>query len=466
MQTSVLPSSGSVPSLQTTLLHRRQRLADLVGFPVVLWSGGRSPRNFPANAYPFRASSHFLYFAGLSLDHAAIRLDNGRMELFMDDPTAADILWHGAMPTREEIARQIGAEAAYPLEKLAERAAGAATVAVQDSATRQAQAQTLKRGLFPPKHPEGLDRELALALVELRLCHDASALAEMRRAIAITVEAHLAGMAATRTATHEAEVRAAIEAVMTRRGATPAYTSIVTTRGEVLHSDRSIHPLQPGDLMLVDAGAETESGWASDVTRTYPVSGTFSPTQRDIYDVVLAAHDRCIDYVKPGAEYRTLHWRAALTIADGLAQLGILEGDPESLVEQDAHALFFPHGIGHLLGLDVHDMEDFGDMAGYAPGRTRGDRFGLCYLRLDRPLQASMVVTIEPGFYQVDALLNDPERRANYDEFVNWERLEDFRDVRGIRIEDDVLVTETGADVLTAALPTDAESVAQCVREA
>ncbi|MBE9103243.1 aminopeptidase P family protein [Vacuolonema iberomarrocanum] len=459
-----MPASDSIPSLQTTLLHRRQRLADLVGCPVVLWSGGRSPRNFPANTYPFRASSHFLYFAGLSLDHAAIRLDNGRMELFMDDPTPADILWHGAMPTRDEIAQQIGAEAAYPLEQLTHRVVGAATVAVQDTGTRYAQAQALRRGLFPTKRPEGLDRELALALVELRLCHDASALAEMRRAIAITVEAHLAGMAATRTATQESEVRAAIEAVMIRRGATPAYTSIVTTRGEVLHSDRSCNRLQPGDLMLVDAGAETESGWASDVTRTYPVSGTFSPTQRDLYDVVLAAHDRCIDYVHSGAEYRTLHWRAALTMADGLAQLGILKGDPESLVEQDAHALFFPHGIGHLLGLDVHDMEDFGDLAGYAPGRVRSDRFGLCYLRLDRPLQAGMVVTIEPGFYQVDALLNDPERRANFDGVVNWERLEEFRDVRGIRIEDDVLVTETGSEVLTVALPTDADSVAQCVR--
>jgi Xaa-Pro aminopeptidase/Xaa-Pro dipeptidase len=154
-------------------------------------------------------------------------------------------------------------------------------------------------------------------------------------------------------------------------------------------------------------------------------------------------------------EYRQIHLLAAGAIAEGLVELGILRGHPDTLVELDAHALFFPHGVGHLLGLDVHDMEDLGDLAGYADGRSRSDRFGLGYLRLDRPLQAGMVVTIEPGFYQVPAILNDPQRRINYQDMVNWDRLAQFEDVRGIRIEDDVLVTDTGSEILTAALPTD-----------
>ena len=191
----------------------------------------------------------------------------------------------------------------------------------------------------------------------------------------------------------------------------------------------------------------------------FVLEGTFSSTQRDIYEIVLAAHDRAIAAVAPGVEYRTLHLMACETIAAGLVDLGILRGDPQSLVERDAHALFFPHGLGHLLGLDVHDMEDLGDYAGYAKSRARSQRFGLGYLRLHRPLEANMLVTIEPGFYQVDAILNDPQRREAYGDCVDWERLAQFADVRGIRIEDDVLVTNEGAEVLTASLPTQAEAI-------
>ena len=215
--------------------------------------------------------------------------------------------------------------------------------------------------------------------------------------------------------------------------------------------------------MLADVGAEAPSGWASDITRTWPVSGRFSPTQRAIYDVVLAAHDACIAAANPGVEYRELHLLACRVLAAGLVELGILRGEPDSLVEQDAHALFFPHGVGHLLGLDVHDMEDLGDIAGYAPGRRRSDRFGLAYLRLDRPLQPDMAITVEPGFYLVPSILQNPDHRERYRTVVNWERLAQFADVRGIRIEDDVLITPSGCEVLTAALPTVAPQIEQLV---
>jgi Xaa-Pro aminopeptidase len=246
---------------------------------------------------------------------------------------------------------------------------------------------------------------------------------------------------------------------------TCAYSSIVTIHGEVLHNDHYHHPLQSGQLLLADVGAETATGWASDVTRTWPISGKFSSTQRDIYDVVLAAHDACIEQALPGVEYRDLHLLAATTIAQGLVDLGILQGHAQDLVDRDAHSLFFPHGIGHLLGLDVHDMEDLGDIAGYEAGRVRSDRFGLNYLRLDRTLRPGMVVTIEPGFYQVPAILQDPERHSRYQGMVNWVRLAEFADVRGIRIEDDVLITSRGNEVLTAALPTPATAIEQMVIE-
>jgi Xaa-Pro aminopeptidase len=451
-------------TLTDTLKRRRQQLAQRIDRPIVLWSGGYSSRNFLANTFPFRASSHFLYFAGLPLENAAIRLEAGKLMLFVDEASPASALWHGASPTREELAATIAADAAYPLSELKTHVEGAATIAVQDPLTRQEQSRWLNRTVASSKSPQGVDLELTQAIVDLRLTHDDAALAEMRKAAAVTIKAHQAGMAATSNAHLEAEIRGAMEQVIIAHNMTCAYSSIVTVHGEVLHNDRYDHPVRSGDLLLADVGAETSTGWASDVTRTWPVSGKFSPTQRDLYDVVLAAHDACITKIQPGLEYRDIHLLACQTLAQGLVDLGILKGQPADLVEMDAHALFFPHGVGHLLGLDVHDMEDLGDLAGYETGRTRSPRFGLGYLRLDRPLKSGMVVTIEPGFYQVPAILQDPIHRATYQHVVNWERLAEFGDVRGIRIEDDVLVTETGSEVLTADLPTERGAIEHLVQ--
>jgi Xaa-Pro aminopeptidase len=454
---------NTTSSFVDTLRYRRRRLERLIDFPAIIWSGGSSPRNFPANVFPFRASSHFLYFAGLPLSNVAIRLDAGKLELFMDDPQPSSALWHGEMPTRDEIAQKIGADVARPMAELEFWLEGAATIAVQESATWTQQSQLLNRWVLPQSPPQGIDLELAKAIVSLRLTHDDAALGELRKAAAVTVAAHKAGMAATPKAKLEAEVRAAMEGVIIAHNMTTSYSSIVTVHGEVLHNEHYHHSLQPGDLLLADVGAETETGWAADVTRTWPVSGKFSSTQREIYDVVLAAHDACIAKIYPGVEYEDIHLLAATVIAEGLVDLGILQGNAQDLVEMDAHALFFPHGIGHLLGLDVHDMEDLGDLAGYEEGRKRSDRFGLGYLRLDRPLRPGMLVTIEPGFYQVPAILNDASLRSKYQDVVNWERLSQFTDVRGIRIEDDVLVTTKGGEVLTAALPNDASTVENLV---
>jgi Xaa-Pro aminopeptidase len=462
---STMKTLGDFVALAKALKARREKLSQLVDFPIALWSGRSSARNFPANTYPFRASSHFLYFAGLPLENAAIRLEQGKLILFMDDASLTSALWHGESPTRTAIAQQIGADADYPLAELALRVQDCATVPVQNLATHLEQAQILHRQIAIASESEGMDLALVNAIATLRMSHDAAAIAELRQAVAVSIQAHQAGMTATRTAKTEADVRAAIEQVIMANNMTTAYTSIVTVHGEVLHNHHYHHALQSGDLLLVDAGAETAAGWAADITRTWAVSGRFSPTQRAIYEVVLLAHDLCIATMKPGVEYQEIHLTAARVIAEGLVDLGILRGNPTNLVEMDAHALFFPHGIGHLLGLDVHDMEDFGDLAGYAEGRTRSDRFGLGYLRLNRPLQVGMLVTIEPGFYQVPAILNDRDRRENYRDVVNWERLADFSDVRGIRIEDDVLITATGTEVLTAALPTKIEAIEQLIRD-
>jgi Xaa-Pro aminopeptidase len=315
--TAIAPS----PTLADALYRRRERLAQLINFPAVLWSGQSSPRNFPANTYPFRASSHFLYFAGLPLMNAAIRLDGTRLALFMDEATPAAALWHGPTPTRAAIATEIGADAAYPLSELDDYLTGGATIAVQDSTTAAAQLTT--RGVVNPAQ----DRALAEAIVQLRLTHDEAAIAEMRRAAQVSVQAHRAGMAATQAGQTEAVIRAAMEAVIMAQGMTTAYNSIVTVHGEVLHNEHYHHLLQNGDLLLADVGAEAATGWASDITRTWPVTGTFSPTQRDVYDIVLAAHDACIEAAQPGMEYRDLHLLASRVLAAGLVELGILRGE-------------------------------------------------------------------------------------------------------------------------------------------
>jgi Xaa-Pro aminopeptidase len=448
-----------INSLVRILRQRRENLAQLINFPVILWSGKALSRNFPANHFPFRASSHFLYFAGLSVENAAIRLENGELELFADDPNPNSALWHGKILTGGQVAELIGAKSWYPLEKLSERAENCATVCVQDMFTSFLQANILNRPIYPANAPEDLDLELAKAIIQLRLCHDSNSISEIKRAVDVSVLAHKAGIQATVTAKNEAEVRAVMEREIISANMNCSYNSIVTINGEILHNESYFNELKKGDLLLADVGAETPLGWAADLTRTFPVTGKFSGSQKDIYEVVLAAHDECIAKVSPQIEYQAIHLLAAKIITEGLVDLGILKGDPEDLVNRDAHALFFPHGIGHLLGLDVHDMEDLGDLAGYGENRVRSNRFGLGYLRLNRPLQSGMIVTIEPGFYQVPAILNNSTFRQKYQDDVNWDKLTMFADVKGIRIEDDVLVTESGSQVLSASLPTKIEDL-------
>jgi Xaa-Pro aminopeptidase len=297
------------------------------------------------------------------------------------------------------------------------------------------------------------DASLAEALIALRLSHDDAAISQMRQSVAATATAHRAGMRATRQGIREAEVAAAMLGAMMTAGMRPSYEPIVTVHGEVLHAETYDNVIGPSDLILADVGAETPEGWAADVTRVWPASGRFSITQRALYQLVLQAQLAAIAMVRPNVRYRDIHETAARHMLAGLVDLGIFRGEVDGLFERGAHALFFPHGVGHLLGVDVHDMEDLGDRAGYQAGRARPTRFGDRYLRLDRDLAPGMAVTIEPGFYQVPAILNDRELTAPFEADFDRAELEHFSDVRGIRIEDDVLVTKGEPEVLSAAIP-------------
>lgn len=445
---------------------RRAALARTLTTPALLFAGVAQPRNYAANTFAFRAASHFLYFVGRPIEGGVLALfPGGRSVLLRPRAADDDALWHGAQPDDDALAILLGCEV-RPLDTLAALLdpREACTLPAPDALTLTAQTTLLGRAVSP-RALEGHDAALADAVIGLRLTHDAEAQRELRLAAHATSRAHFAGMKATRPGRREWHVRAAMIGALGEEHCGIAYEPIVTVHGEVLHNHHSEHALAPHDLLLADVGAETAGGWAGDVTRTWPVAGRFTASQRAIYEVVLASQERAIDAVRPGARYRDVHLAACLALTEGLVALGILRGaSAQDLVQEGVHALFFPHGVGHLLGLDVHDMEDLGDRAGYAHGRTRSAQFGLAYLRLDRDLVPGMAVTIEPGFYRVPAILSDARWAPLRERFVDVAALDRFGDVRGIRIEDDVLVTAEGAEVLTRDIPKSADEVEATVR--
>lgn len=467
-----------LPSLSdaSLLKHRREQLCQQLSLSLpkrigLVLVGVSQPRNYRGNPYPFRGSSHALYLAGQLPEGSVLIMDPDRSmsgEIFVPHETLSDQLWHGKGPSVEDWGKALKSPC-YPLSEL--------EVRLKDQADRLVglpqyqpqmlsyQAQLLGRAF----EADQADLRWIQLLVEARLTHDDLALRGLKEAARLTAEAHKEGLKALAQLhldglgmqTPRAHmIKAAMEAPLTRVGAVPAYTPIITPYGEVLHQHDHSAKLERGGLLLVDFGAELPQGGCGDVTRTWPIGGRFSPTQAAIYQVVLNALRAATDRVRVGVEYREVHQRACEVLTEGLCELGIFCVRPKEALEANAHSLFFPHGVGHLLGLDVHDMEDLGDHAGYAEGRHRDPRFGWGYLRLNRPLQEGMVVTVEPGFYQVPALLECPEMAGQaVRACVDWERLKDFEDVRGIRLEDDVLVTSGDPEVLSASIPLEIDAI-------
>jgi Xaa-Pro aminopeptidase len=434
--------------------RRRQELAKRFDGTVLLVGNDRRYRNLPSLELPFRQDSNFLYFTGCALPGAAAILAHGSCSLFLPEPAVDDALWHGPTPTFSEIQRTLGLDAVRPiheLEHVCKKLGALASIAIPDvRANQRAIDWTGERLVYPsePGTPALID-----AIVALRRKKSPTELAAMRDAAAITVDAHRTAMAATHPGETEQSVGALFDAVVHSRSATPGYPSIVTVHGEILHSFHREHTLENGQLLLLDGGAEVPSGYGCDVTRTWPVNGTYSSRQRAAYQAVLEAQSASIALCTAGVRYRKVHDASSQIIARFLKDEGLLRCSPEDAVECGAHALFFPHGVGHLLGLDVHDLESFGDRAQYAEGRERSDQFGTGYLRLDIDLEPGIIVTVEPGFYVVPSILGNDDLRTHFRDVVDWERAAEWVGFGGIRIEDDVVVTENEPEVLTAAAP-------------
>jgi Xaa-Pro aminopeptidase len=449
-------------------VERRSRFLNLIEAPVLLFSGGEIGRNYPANAYPFRADSNFLYFFEKPEAASAALFDPLAKEvtLFLPRRTVDDALWHGALASFAEMKATHRVHDVQPMEELetlvAQKVGSRAlhSIAVADARTTQRAAQLTKEDLsFFTASAVG-QGAVVDALASLRIIKDADELQEMRRLVPVTREAHVLAMQHSKPGVSEHVINGHIDGAFSRGGCISAYQNIVSVRGEVLHNHHHENTLALGDIVLADAGAESvTSGYCNDVTRCWPVGGTFSQAGRDIYSLVLKSEEAAIAAVKPGVRYRDIHLLSARVIAQGLKDLGLMHGDVDGLVESGAQAMFFPHGVGHQIGLDVHDMEAFGDRIFYPNGRTRSPQFGTGYLRMDMDLKAGMSFTIEPGIYFVPAILHSAEFRKKFGTQVDFTAAEKFLEMNdgrgfgGIRIEDDVVCTAAGVEVLTASIP-------------
>lgn len=469
-----------MPSLEH-FQHRRSQLLAQLENPLLLMAGGHRARNYPENPYPYRADSNWLFLFAEAEPGAAAFLDpaDRSVTLFLPERTPESALWFGPMASFDDVGTVLGVDRVQPVESLAKsvkKAAGGRPIdgiAVADGAAtallREITGQDL---VFEDPRRVGR-RELLQKIGELRLRKTDEEVAEMRRTAEVTREAHILAITHTRPGIYERDLAGLVDGCFERRGCVPAYNTILTVRGEVLHNHAHENVLRETDIVLLDGGAENRTGYCSDVTRCWPVGGHFGAEGREIYRIVLDAQQQAIDAVEPGTRYRDIHTLASRVIAEGLVEAGLLRGKPDALVESGAHAMFFPHGVGHLIGLDVHDMETYGDLIAYPEGRTRSEQFGTRYLRLDVDLEPGMTFTIEPGIYFVPAILHNEELQKRFRGQVDFDRAEHFltmhglRGFGGIRIEDDVLCTSHGAEVLTAAIPKDPaviEAMVGCAR--
>jgi Xaa-Pro aminopeptidase len=442
--------------------ERRARLSKEIGSGLILFLGNEEVgMNYAANVYPFRQDSTFLYFFAVDQPGlaACIDADAGTDTLFGDDITVADVVWSGPQPSIADRAAEGGVRDTAPSAALAARVSAALKKGrtVHFLAPYRAE-HTVKLaallGVPPAEIKDKRSVAFHKAVAAQRLYKTPEEVADIELAVDVSREMYAAAMRAARPGKKEHEIVAEIARVVMARGCVYSFPPICSVHGETLHNPFYRNTLNAGDWMVLDSGAETPARNASDITRTIPVDGKFSSGQRAIYDAVLRAQVGAIDAIKPGVPYRDVHLGAAKSFVTDLTAMGLMKGNADEAVAAGAHAMFFPHGLGHMMGMDVHDMENIGEeIVGYSSGDERSAQFGLNYLRLARPLEPGFVLTVEPGLYFIPALIDAWKAEGRHTAFINYAEVEKFRDARGCRIEDDVLVTKTGGRVLGPAIP-------------
>ncbi|MDA3902840.1 MAG: aminopeptidase P family protein [Desulfuromusa sp.] len=448
-------------------LRRQQLVQQVKGGLILLLGNVDSPFNSADNCYRFRQDSSFLYFCGLDQPGLAVLLDvdSGREILFGKQQGLDDVVWSGPQPTLQNKAERIGMADVAPVSDLKNLlfASIAAGRTVHYLPTCRAENKIMLGGLLG-KSIANVDKDVSLSLIKavvsLRSIKGEAEIAELETAADLGYQLHIAAMRMAREGVYEWEIDGELEAVAARAGRMLSFPPIVTIHGETLHNHQRNHQLQDGNLLLVDCGAESYLHYASDHTRTVPVGGKFSPRQREVYQVVLTVMARARELIRPGIAYLDVHLAACRILVEGLQSLGLMSGDVDHAVAAGAHALFMPHGLGHMLGLDVHDMEDLGeDEVGYDGKILRSTQFGLSGLRLGRELQEGFVLTVEPGIYFIPQLIEQWKAEGRHAEFINYAKLSEYFDFGGIRLEDDFLVTKEGSRLLGRPIPLQVDEI-------
>ena len=436
-----------------TYITRRARLAKEVGDGVLLFLGNQLVgMNYHDNEYPFRQDSTFLYYFGL--DQAGLAaimdLDSGEEIIFGDELTIDDIVWTGTMPTLQDNAALVGVEKTLPLSALKGRLAGRKVRFLPPyRGDHHVWLEKLLR-IAPGAQARRADEAFIKAVVDMRNHKTPEEVAAIEEAVDISTRMHLIAYRMARPGVHEAEIAAAVlQEATCRPGCGLAFPTIATTAGQVLHNHGFVHTLHEGEMFLLDAGAENALHYAGDLSSSMPVGERFDERQERIYNICLAAFYAAVEQLRPGNPYRNAHLAAAETIAEGMVDLGLMKGCPRDIAESGAYALVFPCGTGHMMGLDVHDMENLGEQfVGYAPGMVKSKQFGFKSLRLARPLEPGFVFTVEPGIYFMPELIDYWKAEGRFKEFINYDKFEAWKGFGGLRNELDYLITEDGCRVL------------------
>ena len=440
-----------------TYASRRAELRTKIGSGLILLPGNMpAPNNYPNNTYYFRQDSTFLYYFGLNIPSLVglIDADSGQEMLFGDDFTVEDIIWTGPQPTLRELGTQVGIAAAFPLANLKKHLRNAVAQGRRIHYLPPYRGETKLQlsellGIAPALLHDYKSVDLMFAVAEMRETKSAEEIEEMQRAFRIGYDMHTLAMKMCRPGVVEREIAGAIEGVAKSCGSGVSFPSIVSQHGETLHNLCADGVLEEGRLLLCDAGGETVGNYCSDHTRTYPVSGKFTAKQREIYEIVLAAHDRVAAIVKPGMMYTDVHNAACLKLAEGLIGAGLIHGSAADAVAAGAMTLFMPHGLGHGLGMDVHDCEAMGERSfDFSSIAERAAASGTCIYRAAWRLRPGTVMTDEPGIYFIPALIDKCRAEGLYRGIVDYDALDAYRDFGGIRIEDDLLLTDDGCRML------------------
>jgi Xaa-Pro aminopeptidase len=443
-------------------IERRRRLKEQIQSGLILFLGNEeSPMNYPDNQYAFRQDSSFLYFFGHNCPSLAAILDVDRDKevIFGDDLTVDDIIWTGPQPVLSERCQEAGVRETAGLDKLQSALEQAIQQGRDIHFLPQYRAQNVLKiaellDIPPSSVREYVSEKLIRAVVAQRSIKSEQEISEIERALDISYEMQTAAMKMSKPGIYERQIAGAMEGIVLSLGGRLSFPTIFSIHGETLHNHSHGNLMKAGDIAVNDSGAETSLGYASDITRTFPISGKFTQRQKEIYSIVLDAQEQAIGAVKPGVEFRNVHRLACTVLASGLKDLGLMRGDIDEAVNTGAHTLFFQCGLGHMLGLDVHDMEGLGeDYVGYTDIIRRNPAFGWRSLRLGKELEAGFVITVEPGIYFIPELIKRWKEESKNSQYINYDMVEKYEDFGGVRIEDDVLVTNNGYRVLGKKIP-------------